>query len=82
MECNKDEGLRARQIAGARTQRGEFVEALKFATKAKRLYADVENITLRFLQFVRFTMLRRKNSLMKETGMQFFRLKGWLMKQP
>ncbi|KAG4983467.1 hypothetical protein JHK87_028216 [Glycine soja] len=37
MECNKDEGLRARQIAGARTQRGEFVEALKFATKAKNI---------------------------------------------
>ncbi|KHN20189.1 meiotically up-regulated gene 184 protein-like [Glycine soja] len=44
MECNKDEALRARQIAEARMQRGEFAEALRFATKAKRLYADVENI--------------------------------------
>ncbi|TKY52174.1 DnaJ-like subfamily B member 12 [Spatholobus suberectus] len=45
MDCNKDEAVRARQIAEARMQRGEFVEALKFATKAKKLYADVENIT-------------------------------------
>ncbi|KAK7391956.1 hypothetical protein VNO78_20380 [Psophocarpus tetragonolobus] len=44
MECNKDEALRARLIAEARMQRGEFAEALKFATKAKTLYADLENI--------------------------------------
>ncbi|KAK7356027.1 hypothetical protein VNO80_15293 [Phaseolus coccineus] len=45
MECNKEEAVRARQMAEARMQRGEFVEALRFATKAKKLYADVENIT-------------------------------------
>ncbi|CAJ1976187.1 unnamed protein product [Sphenostylis stenocarpa] len=45
MECNKDEAVRARQMAEARMQRGEFVEALRFAAKAKKLYADVENIT-------------------------------------
>ncbi|QCE07385.1 uncharacterized protein LOC114190565 [Vigna unguiculata] len=45
MECNKDEALRAREIAEARMQRGEFQAALKFATKAKNLYADVENIS-------------------------------------
>ncbi|KAL2325453.1 hypothetical protein Fmac_024511 [Flemingia macrophylla] len=45
MECNKDEAVRARQIAEARMQRGDFVEALKFATKAKKLYSGVENIT-------------------------------------
>ncbi|RDX96399.1 dnaJ, partial [Mucuna pruriens] len=45
MECNKDEAVRASQIAEARMQRGEFVEAHKFATKAKKLYADIENIT-------------------------------------
>ncbi|KAL2325455.1 hypothetical protein Fmac_024513 [Flemingia macrophylla] len=44
MECNKDEAVRARQIAEARMQRGDFVEALKFATKAKKLYPEVENI--------------------------------------
>ncbi|KAK7344210.1 hypothetical protein VNO77_13564 [Canavalia gladiata] len=44
MECNKDEAVRARQIAESRMQIGEFVEALTFATKAKKLYADVENI--------------------------------------
>nr|KYP74409.1 DnaJ isogeny subfamily B member 12 [Cajanus cajan] len=45
MECNKDEAVRARQIAEARMQRGEFVEAIRFAAKAKKLYSEVENIT-------------------------------------
>ncbi|ESW16770.1 hypothetical protein PHAVU_007G183700 [Phaseolus vulgaris] len=45
MECNKDEALRARKIAEARMQRGEFQEALKFATKAKNLYPDVGSIS-------------------------------------
>ncbi|KAK7391954.1 hypothetical protein VNO78_20378 [Psophocarpus tetragonolobus] len=45
MECNKDEALRARQIAEARMQKGEFVDALKFANKAKKLYPLVESIT-------------------------------------
>jgi len=31
-------------VADSRMQRGEFVEVLKFDTKAKKLYADVENI--------------------------------------
>jgi len=44
MECNKDEAVRARQLAESRLQKGEFVEALKFANKAKTMYADVENI--------------------------------------
>ncbi|XP_004495763.1 uncharacterized protein [Cicer arietinum] len=44
MECNKDEAVRAKQVAESRIQRGEFVEALKFANKAKKLYPDVENI--------------------------------------
>jgi curved DNA-binding protein CbpA len=44
MECNKDEAVRAKQLAESRMQRGQFVEALKFANKAKKLYADVDNI--------------------------------------
>ncbi|XP_019452238.1 PREDICTED: uncharacterized protein LOC109354295 [Lupinus angustifolius] len=44
MECNKDEATKAKQIAESRMQSGDFVEALKFAVKAKKLYADVENI--------------------------------------
>ncbi|KAK7277879.1 hypothetical protein RJT34_22898 [Clitoria ternatea] len=44
MECNKDEAVRARGIAEARMQKGEFMEALKFATKAQKLCPDVENI--------------------------------------
>jgi len=44
MECNKDEAVRAKQLADTKMQRGEFVDALKFAKKAKNLYAGVENI--------------------------------------
>jgi len=44
MECNKDEAVRVKQLAETKMQTGEFVEALKFANKAKKLYADVENI--------------------------------------
>jgi curved DNA-binding protein CbpA len=44
MECNKDEAVRAKQLAESRMQRGQFVEALKFANKAKKLYAEVDNI--------------------------------------
>ncbi|XP_057426795.1 uncharacterized protein LOC130720193 [Lotus japonicus] len=44
MECNKEEAEKAKQIAESRMQRGEFVEALKFALKAKRMYAELENI--------------------------------------
>ncbi|XP_047155876.1 uncharacterized protein LOC124826947 [Vigna umbellata] len=45
MECNKDEAVRTRKMAEARMQSGDFVDALRLATKAKKLYADVENIT-------------------------------------
>ena len=44
MECNKDDAVKAKQLAETKMQRGEFVDALKFANKAKRLYADIENI--------------------------------------
>ncbi|OIW13837.1 hypothetical protein TanjilG_31726 [Lupinus angustifolius] len=45
MECNKDEAMKAKQIAEIKMQCGDFVGALKFATKAKSMYADVENIS-------------------------------------
>ncbi|GAU21398.1 hypothetical protein TSUD_32270 [Trifolium subterraneum] len=44
MACNKDEAVRAKQLAESRMQRGQFVEALKFANKAKKLCADVDDI--------------------------------------
>ncbi|KAG2402284.1 uncharacterized protein HKW66_Vig0234800 [Vigna angularis] len=40
MECNKDEAVRTRKMAEARMQSGDFVDALRLATKAKKLYAD------------------------------------------
>ncbi|CAL5194680.1 unnamed protein product [Lathyrus oleraceus] len=45
MECNKDEALRAKEIAENRLQTGDFAGALKFAMKARRLFPDTQNIT-------------------------------------
>ncbi|WJX80184.1 hypothetical protein P8452_63217 [Trifolium repens] len=45
MECNKDEALRAKQIAENRMQSGDYVGGLKFATKAQRLFPEIQNIT-------------------------------------
>lgn len=44
MECNKDEAIRAKQIAENKMQAGDFEAALKFATKAQRLFPDTQNI--------------------------------------
>ncbi|KAK7269276.1 hypothetical protein RIF29_21998 [Crotalaria pallida] len=44
MECNKDEAMKAMQIAESKMKNGDFVGALKFAMKAKRMYADLEDI--------------------------------------
>ena len=44
MECNKDEAIRARQIAENKMQAGDFEGGLKFATKAQRLFPEIQNI--------------------------------------
>ncbi|KAK7337840.1 hypothetical protein VNO77_18427 [Canavalia gladiata] len=44
MECNKDEALRAKQIAEDKMQAGDFEGALKFATKAQKLFPEIQNI--------------------------------------
>ncbi|CAL0311246.1 unnamed protein product [Lupinus luteus] len=44
MECNKDEAMRAKQIGESKMQNGDFVEALKFALKAKKLFPETQNI--------------------------------------
>ncbi|RDX79090.1 DnaJ-like subfamily B member 12, partial [Mucuna pruriens] len=44
MECNKDEAQRAKQIAENKMQAGDFEGALKFATKAQRLFPEIQNI--------------------------------------
>ncbi|XP_062108565.1 uncharacterized protein LOC133819358 [Humulus lupulus] len=45
MDCNKEEALRAREIAEKKMQSKEFVVARKIALKAQLLYPDVENIS-------------------------------------
>jgi len=44
MECNKDEAVRAKQIAENKMQSGDYEGGLKFATKAQRLFPDIQNI--------------------------------------
>ncbi|XP_027349572.1 uncharacterized protein LOC113861153 isoform X1 [Abrus precatorius] len=44
MECNKDEALRAKQIAENKMQAGDFQGALKFAMKAEKLFPEIQNI--------------------------------------
>ncbi|KAM6566008.1 hypothetical protein CsatA_025136 [Cannabis sativa] len=45
MECNKEEALRAREIAEKKMESKEFAVARKIALKAQQLYPDVENIS-------------------------------------
>jgi curved DNA-binding protein CbpA len=45
MECNKDEAIKARDIAVKKLENNDFEGARKFLEKSKRLYPDIENIT-------------------------------------
>jgi len=44
MDCNKEEALRAKDIAEKKLENRDFVGARKFALKAQQLYPDLENI--------------------------------------
>lgn len=45
MECNKDEALRAKELAEKKMQSNDFLGAQKVAQKAERLYPQLENIS-------------------------------------
>ncbi|CAI8610584.1 unnamed protein product [Vicia faba] len=45
MECNKEEALRAKDIAEKKMENKDFAGARKFALKAKQLYPDLDNIS-------------------------------------
>ena len=45
MECNKEEALRAKELAEKKMQNKDFIGARKFALKAQQLYPELENIT-------------------------------------
>ncbi|KAK8703950.1 hypothetical protein V6N13_047590 [Hibiscus sabdariffa] len=45
MECNKEEAIRAKNIAEQKMQNRDFSGALKVAIKAKQLFQDLENIS-------------------------------------
>ncbi|KAJ9537385.1 hypothetical protein OSB04_030118 [Centaurea solstitialis] len=45
MDCNREEALRAKQIAEKKMENKEFTAALKIATKAQQLYPELENIS-------------------------------------
>nr|KYP58038.1 Protein HLJ1 [Cajanus cajan] len=44
MDCNKEEALRAKDIAEKKMENKDFVGARKIALKAQQLYPDLENI--------------------------------------
>ncbi|XP_049347763.1 uncharacterized protein LOC125812296 [Solanum verrucosum] len=45
MDCNKEEAIKARGIAEVMMGNRDFVGAKKFASKAQKLFPDLENIT-------------------------------------
>ncbi|OMO90937.1 hypothetical protein CCACVL1_07254 [Corchorus capsularis] len=45
MECNKDEAIRAREIAEKKMQDSDFEAAKKFALKAQKLFPELENLS-------------------------------------
>ncbi|KAJ0080618.1 hypothetical protein Patl1_23438 [Pistacia atlantica] len=45
MECNKDEAVRAKQIAEGKMQKGDFSAALKIARKAQQLFPELDNVS-------------------------------------
>ncbi|KAK4779369.1 hypothetical protein SAY86_006897 [Trapa natans] len=45
MECNKEEALRAKEMAEIRLAKGEFSGALRVAQRAQRLFPELENIS-------------------------------------
>lgn len=45
MECNKDEAMRAMQLAETKMQNKDFTGALKIAKKAQRLFPELDNIS-------------------------------------
>ncbi|XP_043709614.1 uncharacterized protein LOC122658637 [Telopea speciosissima] len=44
MECNKEEAIRAKEIAEKKMQNKDFVGARRIALKAQQLYPDIENL--------------------------------------
>ncbi|CAM8898431.1 unnamed protein product [Rhodiola kirilowii] len=46
MECNKDEAIRAREIAEKKMQNSDFDGAKRLALKAQQLYANLDNISM------------------------------------
>ncbi|KAI3503913.1 hypothetical protein L1887_32402 [Cichorium endivia] len=45
MDCNREEAIRAKQIAEKKMENKEFSAALKIAQKAQQLYPELENIS-------------------------------------
>ncbi|KAJ4969249.1 hypothetical protein NE237_015950 [Protea cynaroides] len=45
MECNKEEAIRAKEVADKKMQNKDFVGAQRIALKAQRLYPELENIS-------------------------------------
>ncbi|CAM8896999.1 unnamed protein product [Rhodiola kirilowii] len=46
MECNKDEAIRAMEIAEKKMQNSDFAGAMRLALKAQQLYANLDNVSM------------------------------------
>ncbi|XP_010546655.1 PREDICTED: uncharacterized protein LOC104818668 [Tarenaya hassleriana] len=45
MECNKEEAMRAKELAEEKMRAGDFIGAQKFVKKAQQLFPNLENLT-------------------------------------
>ncbi|KAK3441742.1 hypothetical protein EUGRSUZ_B01771 [Eucalyptus grandis] len=45
MECNKEEAVRAKEIAEVRMRNNDFAGALRLVQKAQRLFSELENVS-------------------------------------
>ncbi|XP_071723818.1 uncharacterized protein [Rutidosis leptorrhynchoides] len=45
MECNREEAIRAKDIAVSKMKNGDFAGARKIAAKAQKLYSELENVS-------------------------------------
>ncbi|KAI7732223.1 hypothetical protein M8C21_006106 [Ambrosia artemisiifolia] len=68
MDCNREEAMRAKQLAEKKMEVKDFSGALKIALKAQQLYPELENIS----QLILYTVPpRRKHTALIRTGMEF-----------
>lgn len=72
MESNKDDSLRANEIAEQKFSSKDIIGARKLVQKAKRLDPGLEGISHMLAAYDAYHSVEKK--INRETGMQFFHL--------